>query len=96
MKDEPIDSGVFSSVHRSSHHLLSSSMQSALDLARAAAACGEVPVGAVVVKDGNIIASSHNLTEKNNDPTAHAASCSPFVPLAKCLAVPGLSIAICM
>lgn len=32
----------------------------------------EVPVGAVVVKDGNVIAAAHNLTEARNDPTAHA------------------------
>lgn len=33
---------------------------------------GEVPVGAVVVKDMKVIATAHNLTKKNNDPTAHA------------------------
>ena len=43
-----------------------------MSLAREAAARGEVPVGAVIVRDGKIIASSHNLTETNNDPTAHA------------------------
>lgn len=32
----------------------------------------EVPVGAVIVKDGKLIASSHNLRETLNDPTAHA------------------------
>jgi len=47
-------------------------MQSALSLARQAEAVGEVPIGAVIVKDGNIIASTHNLTETKNDPTAHA------------------------
>lgn len=47
-------------------------MHSALDHARKAAACGEVPVGAVIVKDGQVIASAHNFTETNNDPTAHA------------------------
>jgi tRNA(adenine34) deaminase len=33
---------------------------------------GEVPVGAVIVKDGNIISSSHNLREISKDPSAHA------------------------
>ncbi len=47
-------------------------MQSALSLARAATLAGEVPIGAVIVKDGNVIASAHNLTETTNDPTAHA------------------------
>lgn len=32
----------------------------------------DIPVGCVIEKDGEIIASSHNLKEKNNDPTAHA------------------------
>ena len=32
----------------------------------------EVPVGAVIVKDGKIIARGHNLRERSNDPTAHA------------------------
>lgn len=47
-------------------------MQSALDQARLADACGEVPIGAVIAHDGKIVASAHNLTETKNDPTAHA------------------------
>ena len=47
-------------------------MQQALDLAKKAAQKGEVPVGAVIVKDGKVIAAAHNLTETNNDPCAHA------------------------
>ena len=47
-------------------------MQRALDLAREAAALGEVPVGAVVVKGGEIVGEGHNLTRTTNDPTAHA------------------------
>lgn len=47
-------------------------MQQALDQARAAAALGEVPVGAVVVKDGAVIAVGHNRTRIDTDPTAHA------------------------
>jgi len=47
-------------------------MQAALDEARAAAAAGEVPVGAVVVKDGVIISAAHNAPRTHKDPTAHA------------------------
>ncbi|MDJ0930243.1 nucleoside deaminase [Breoghania sp.] len=47
-------------------------MDEALRQAEAAAACGEVPVGAVVVRDGEIIASTGNRTLTDNDPTAHA------------------------
>jgi len=44
----------------------------ALDEARAAAAHGDVPVGAVVVHDGRIVARRHNEREATGDPTAHA------------------------
>ena len=47
-------------------------MKQALIEARAAASEGEVPVGAVVVCQGRIIARAHNQTERLNDPTAHA------------------------
>ena len=47
-------------------------MQAALALARAAVAAGEVPVGAVVVRDGAIIAAAHNGPRTLHDPTAHA------------------------
>ena len=48
-------------------------MQQALDEARAAAALGEIPVGAVVVgPDGAILARAGNRTEQLKDPTAHA------------------------
>ena len=47
-------------------------MAAALDQARAAATRGEVPVGAVVVKDGRIIAAAGNRTRELSDPTAHA------------------------
>ena len=47
-------------------------MTLALDEARAAAARGEVPVGAVVVKEGAVIAAAHNRPRELNDPTAHA------------------------
>ncbi len=44
----------------------------ALAQAREAAAAGEVPVGAVVVKDGQLIASGRNAPIAGQDPTAHA------------------------
>jgi len=44
----------------------------ALEQARAAAAAGEVPVGAVVVKDGQVIATGRNAPIASHDPTAHA------------------------
>ena len=47
-------------------------MQEALDQAQEAAEAGEVPVGAVIVRDGQIIAKAHNMTEQMKDPTAHA------------------------
>lgn len=47
-------------------------MQQALNEARKAYDLGEVPVGAVVVCNGRIIARCHNLTETLNDVTAHA------------------------
>ncbi|WP_246812141.1 nucleoside deaminase [Microvirga sp.] len=47
-------------------------MSVAFDEARAAAARGEVPVGAVVVKDGRIMASSGNRPRELRDPSAHA------------------------
>jgi len=47
-------------------------MQQALQLARNAAAKGEVPVGAVLVHAGEVIAQSGNRTEAQHDPTAHA------------------------
>ena len=47
-------------------------MEAAFQEARAAAAEGEVPIGAVIVRDGEIIARAHNRTEQAKDPTAHA------------------------
>ena len=47
-------------------------MEEALKEAEKAAALGEVPIGAVIVKDGNIVGRGHNLTETAKDPTAHA------------------------
>jgi tRNA(adenine34) deaminase len=47
-------------------------MRAALEAAEQASACGEVPVGAVIVVGGEIIAVAHNQRENLNDPTAHA------------------------
>ena len=47
-------------------------MALALEEARAAAAAGDVPVGAVIVVDGNPIARGRNRRERDGDPTAHA------------------------
>lgn len=47
-------------------------MQIAMEEARKAAQLDEVPVGAVVVWNGEIIAKAHNRTEEFYDPTAHA------------------------
>ncbi|HEY8538798.1 MAG TPA: tRNA adenosine(34) deaminase TadA [Steroidobacteraceae bacterium] len=47
-------------------------MSRALELARAAEAAGEVPVGALIVKDGEVIAEGWNRPISTNDPTAHA------------------------
>ena len=47
-------------------------MEAALDLARLSAAAGEVPVGAIVVKDGEIGGRGGNRPIAGHDPTAHA------------------------
>ncbi len=47
-------------------------MAEALSLARQAAEAGEVPVGAVIVRGGAVIARAANRTEEKKDPTAHA------------------------
>jgi tRNA(adenine34) deaminase len=47
-------------------------MQLALDRARLAPALGEVPIGAVLVVDGQVVSQVHNFREVWQDPTAHA------------------------
>jgi len=47
-------------------------MEIALEEARKAADAGDVPVGAVVVRDGVVIAAAGNRVERDRDPTAHA------------------------
>ncbi|MGB8600222.1 MAG: tRNA adenosine(34) deaminase TadA, partial [Burkholderiales bacterium] len=51
-------------------------MREALSLAREAGASGEVPVGAIVVKDGAIIGRGYNSPIAKHDPTAHAEICA--------------------
>jgi tRNA(adenine34) deaminase len=47
-------------------------MALALDAARAAGQAGDVPIGAVVVVDGEVVATAGNERERRGDPTAHA------------------------
>lgn len=47
-------------------------MAMAIDEAKKAAASGEIPIGAVVVKDGQVIGRGHNCRESSHDPTGHA------------------------
>jgi len=47
-------------------------IRNALDLAREAVKRNEVPIGAVVVRDGSIIAAASNRTVRDQDPTGHA------------------------
>lgn len=51
---------------------MSSHIQAAFDLAKESAAKGEVPIGCVIVHDGEIIASGINMIETTHDPSAHA------------------------
>lgn len=62
--NQPADSDI---IDQDSHF-----MRCALEQARMAASLGEVPIGAVVVLDGEIIAASHNRREIDADPSAHA------------------------
>ena len=52
--------------------LLNQFMKLAIEEARIAMCGGEVPVGAVVTKNGVVVAKAHNLVEKLHDSTAHA------------------------
>jgi tRNA(adenine34) deaminase len=47
-------------------------MSRALELARAAAVAQEVPVGAVIVREGQVVGEGHNRTKTDADPTTHA------------------------
>lgn len=70
-------------------------MQAALEEARAAAALGEVPVGAVVAKDGEIIARAHNLRESGKMPST-TPNCLPSTQPAKPLAGGGCGNVSCL
>lgn len=56
-------------MHTSEHHIW---MAKALELARQAEANGEVPVGAILVKNGEVIGQGFNQTICRHDPSAHA------------------------
>jgi tRNA(adenine34) deaminase len=60
-------------------------MRSALELAALAGAAGEVPVGALIVRDGKILGKAHNETVARKDPTAHAE----FLAIRRALAAVG-------
>ena len=62
-RDEPVDGASLTA---------EAAMALALDEARAALAHDDVPVGAVVVRDGRVIAARHNEREMTGDPSAHA------------------------
>jgi len=47
-------------------------MQAAIEQARAAESSGEVPIGAVIVRDGLILATGNNRVVRDHDPSAHA------------------------
>ncbi|WP_268898751.1 tRNA adenosine(34) deaminase TadA [Brevibacillus migulae] len=47
-------------------------MQAAMEEAKKAAEIGEVPIGAVIVRDGEIVGRGYNLRETRKDPTLHA------------------------
>ena len=51
-------------------------LEEAIKEAEQAAAISEVPIGAVVVCNGEIVGRGHNLRERDNDPTAHAEICA--------------------
>ncbi len=58
-------------------------MDLALELAAAAAAAGEAPVGAVIVENGEVLAAERNRMREFNDPTAHAEFLAIRAALAK-------------
>lgn len=47
-------------------------MRLALEEAKKAMAIGEVPIGAVIIREGEVVGRGHNLRETQKDPTAHA------------------------
>src|SRR5256885_462096 len=67
MLPDAIDPSLVTGARDDTHY-----MERALAQARRAAAIGEVPVGAVIVRDGSVLAEAHNLIESTPDATAHA------------------------
>ena len=67
MLPDAIDPSLVTGARDDAHY-----MERALAQARRAAAIGEVPVGAVIVRDGSVLAEAHNLIESTPDATAHA------------------------
>lgn len=82
-------------------------MRIALSEAKIAAQENEVPVGAIVVKDGSVVSRAHNVCEQMHDPTAHAeqialkkaletlgtlAGCTLYVTLEPCAMCSGAMI----
>jgi tRNA(adenine34) deaminase len=53
-------------------HVHETYMRAAIEEAQKAAAIGEVPIGAVIVRDGEIVGRGYNLRETRKDPTLHA------------------------
>lgn len=47
-------------------------MSLAIEEAKKAGAMGEIPIGAVIVRDGEVVGRGHNTTETDKDPTCHA------------------------
>lgn len=62
----------FREVNQSSARFDLDMMRICVDLAHKASLKGEIPVGALIVRDGQILAQNHNRCEENHDPTAHA------------------------
>jgi len=65
-------SGVEGSLKRNESKMKNPYMEQAIIEAKKAVSLGEVPVGAIIVYKGNIIARAHNLRENNNNALAHA------------------------
>ena len=59
-------------IHQAERESAGGAFDHAFAAARLAAERGEVPVGAVVVRDGHVLAVAHNQPRERNDPTAHA------------------------
>ena len=70
MPQKLLQSAAMPSEHESSEH--QSWMQRALAEAKAAQEAGEVPVGAVIIKEGKLIATGQNRNLRDHDPSAHA------------------------